>query len=63
MDKKTIARALGILTDVRQTMTSVKHADGVFAYMPWIDTFDQALGMIKNELTVEEAHTYARRNA
>ena len=63
MDKKTIARALGMLTDVRQTMASVKRADGVFAYMPWVDTFDLALGLIKNELTVEEAHTFKQRNA
>ena len=61
MDKNTIARALGMLADVRLTMAKMNH--GLPNHEPWVNTFDQALGLIKNELTVEEAHTYARRNA
>ena len=60
MDKKTIARALGLLTDVRQTMVNINRGEND---RPWVNTFDQAIGLIKNELTVEEAYTYARRNA
>ena len=58
MNKETIARALGLLTDVRQTMVNTNRGGND---RPWIDTLDQALSLIKNELTVEEAHTFKRR--
>jgi len=69
MNKNTIARALGMLTDVRQTMDNVNRSlpapmrAAVLCHEPWINTLDHALGLIKNELTVEEAYTYAQRNA
>jgi len=60
MDKSTIARALGLLTDVRQTMVNINRGEND---KPWVNTLDHALGLIKNELTVEEAHTFKQRNA
>jgi len=48
---------------VRLTMATINRGEGFPTHEPWIYAFDQALGLIKNELTVEEAHTFKQRNA
>jgi len=61
MSKIAIARALGILGDVRLTMAKVNRGEDLPNHEPWINAFDEAIGLIKNEISFTEIPSLKRK--